>query len=538
MSISKKLLSEMSSRAAAKYTQPRIYLDRPPVRVPTPAAVPIEERPVFLGDATDLAISKCCPQPPLFPSGRSVIQDIEGAFVFGSPNSEPEEILPALPLDQSPAWSSTPPAPKQRPFSYSDAALGQLSFLPSLLSYLDSPSYLSISSPPSSNTGGINSDTTSKPFFYYEELKPTNSDSGVLVIHDFLSFTISALDLIEYTISQLDPSRLKVFSEQAAPSTFEPSLAIKHKLVTDPAFSSSYEYLQYCLAVYKVEQLKSSPDTFDLNTCSSLFSKSIDVCLSYFFSDLSGIISDLHYSASASGKSGYKYSGHLYRGLTQSGVYAYGGNSNTIWISLSGQGCSLVDMSALHDLIAPLAPRLTRIDLAYDDLGGVISHDHWMAKCDNGDFFASRGTNPNIQRIINSSPLGNTVNVGSLKNGKQICIYEKGKQLGDSSSPWVRVECRLRNVDRVIPLDVLKNPAPYFFGFSSALLCIKPTHSITKVDIVKKRIVMTVEHVTKYAKISYGKLLNFWAEMGKTPEQIFNMLVVDGTPRSLIKVSY
>ena len=40
-------------------------------------------------------------------------------------------------------------------------------------------------------------------------------------------------------------------------------------------------------------------------------------------------------------------------------------------------------------------------------------------------------------------------------------VYEKGKQLGDTSSPWVRWELELHNRDRIIPWDVLLEPGKY-----------------------------------------------------------------------------
>jgi DNA relaxase NicK len=52
--------------------------------------------------------------------------------------------------------------------------------------------------------------------------------------------------------------------------------------------------------------------------------------------------------------------------------------------------------------------------------------------------------------------------VGKRKNGKLLRVYEKGKQLGDESSPWVRWELELHNRDRVIPWEVLLEPVQDF----------------------------------------------------------------------------
>ena len=50
------------------------------------------------------------------------------------------------------------------------------------------------------------------------------------------------------------------------------------------------------------------------------------------------------------------------------------------------------------------------------------------------------------------------------ENGKLMRIYEKGKQLGDATSPWVRWELELHNKSRVIPFDVLTAPGQYVAG--------------------------------------------------------------------------
>ena len=48
-------------------------------------------------------------------------------------------------------------------------------------------------------------------------------------------------------------------------------------------------------------------------------------------------------------------------------------------------------------------------------------------------------------------------------------IYEKGKQLGDKISAWVRAEVELKDQDRVIPWDALVNPSYYLAAAYPAL---------------------------------------------------------------------
>jgi phage replication initiation protein len=46
---------------------------------------------------------------------------------------------------------------------------------------------------------------------------------------------------------------------------------------------------------------------------------------------------------------------------------------------------------------------------------------------------------------------GRTIEVGSRENGKRLCVYEKGMQLGAPWHPLTRWELSLGNKDRDIP---------------------------------------------------------------------------------------
>ena len=79
--------------------------------------------------------------------------------------------------------------------------------------------------------------------------------------------------------------------------------------------------------------------------------------------------------------------------------------------------------------------------------------------------FAANGRPPRSKLIDDlGSGEGKTLYVGNRKNGKLCRVYEKGRQLGNPSSPWVRVEVEFRNKSRVIPWDTLINPGHYLAG--------------------------------------------------------------------------
>lgn len=120
------------------------------------------------------------------------------------------------------------------------------------------------------------------------------------------------------------------------------------------------------------------------------------------------------------------------------------------------------DWLAVHDFIEDKQGRITRVDLTHDDFDGLITLAQAKEWFEAGDFHSGKGYPPSGEYIDDfGSGKGKTLYVGSGKNGKVLRIYEKGKQLGDPQSPWIRWELELHNKDRVLPLDTLLYPARY-----------------------------------------------------------------------------
>ena len=191
------------------------------------------------------------------------------------------------------------------------------------------------------------------------------------------------------------------------------------------------------------------------------------------------------------------------------GIFATGGNSvaGTSLISLSGEGCSVVkDWLAVHDFISSRKGRITRIDLAHDDYEGRISLESVREWFNAGDFHSGKGHPPHGNFIDDfGSGKGKTLYVGQRKNGKLLRIYEKGRQLGDPYSPWVRWELELHNKDRVIPLDTLLTPARYLAASYPPTAWICDTQS--RIETTKRSTEIGLEVLTESARKSYGKLI-------------------------------
>ena len=253
-----------------------------------------------------------------------------------------------------------------------------------------------------------------------------------------------------------------------------------------------------------------------------------------FLEAVSSFVPGLKFAPREKGLQGYKSSIDLMRGVLHAGLCAFNGNNDTLWFSLSGQGCTNVDMHQLKLFIQALpSVKLTRIDLAYDDLEGKIAHKEWIELFKQGAF-AIKGTAPSGRLVDDmGSDKGNTLYVGSKKNGKEACIYEKGKQLGDKLSTWVRVEGRITSVDRIVPLDAMDNPEKFLAGLYPPFADLSATHAI--VAMIKKHSEIALDVLIEYASIAYGKLFNVLrSRYSWTDAKIVQKLIRDGIPKRLM----
>jgi phage replication initiation protein len=217
------------------------------------------------------------------------------------------------------------------------------------------------------------------------------------------------------------------------------------------------------------------------------------------------------------------------------GIVATGGKSqgNTCLVSINGSGCiPIKSWQAVHDLIMSLDAKITRVDLAHDDFAGVYNIVAGLEMLALGQFHTN-GRPPNAQYINDfDSGKGKTLYIGNRDNGKLLRIYEKGKQLGDPQSAWVRWELELHNKDRVIPLDVLLRPGDYLAGAYPCLVWISENQD--RIKTTRKQLQVSFEHLKKYCRQSYGKLLYVMYEgLGQDPLEIINSLTVEGIPSRL-----
>ena len=222
----------------------------------------------------------------------------------------------------------------------------------------------------------------------------------------------------------------------------------------------------------------------------------------------------------------------------QIGVLAWGGVSQNgrVMLSLSGLGTSLIEnWVVLAEWIEATNAKITRVDLAADFLNGEYSIDAAILDYEQGNFKAAAGGgNPSAKLIHDmGSNEGKTFYIGKRENGKMIRLYEKGKQLGDKASNWLRAEGEIHNKDRVIPVDVLLNPVAYWTGLNPVFTRLIDSAAM-QIKTAKKVLEATLSSLSHYASVGYGKLINSLMLLtNDNHEAVINFLVRDGVPRRL-----
>ena len=216
-------------------------------------------------------------------------------------------------------------------------------------------------------------------------------------------------------------------------------------------------------------------------------------------------------------------------------LYAIGGQRNTALVSISNDGCALIpDWEALIRFFRDeLDGRITRWDGATDDYEGLHSVD-WAVEQYHAGGFKTGGRMPVASADgdwILPTGKGRTLYVGMRENGKLLRVYEKGKQIGDKDSPWVRWEVEMHNIDRVIPWDVLLAPGRYVAGSYPALSWVQADTS--RIKTLRKTDGITYERLVRHARQSVGKLVHTMVKREGSAEAAVMLISREGIPKRL-----
>lgn len=217
------------------------------------------------------------------------------------------------------------------------------------------------------------------------------------------------------------------------------------------------------------------------------------------------------------------------------GTVSHGGQSGTILVSMSGKGLAAAapgwEIRLKSFLEVADRARITRVDLAHDDYTGqTYSVD--QADQDHTDgLFKCGGRNPNCEYRgdwKNPTGKGRTFNVGNRKNGKFCRVYEKGRELGDKDSEWVRIEVEFKSVDRVIPFDVLTDPGAYLAKAYPAFEWIQAHQE--RVFTTQKTVQAGVDKACKTVRHQFGAYIHNLVELLGVDEFLKRCSRDDKTP--------
>lgn len=221
------------------------------------------------------------------------------------------------------------------------------------------------------------------------------------------------------------------------------------------------------------------------------------------------------------------------------GLIASGGERQrgTIHIELNAQACALVnDWQAFASWGESLQAKITRVDLAHDDIEGRTFTMKKMADWYQQGEFNCGGRQPSHTLagdwLIDGSPSGRTLYIGKRENGKMLRIYEKGKQLGDMVSPWVRVELQLGGKNRVIPWESITKPGNYLAGSFKCLNFLSVVQE--KIRTITKAVTISYARAVEHARRGVGKLVNVMMMVaGGDAFQVISELNREGYPERL-----
>ena len=219
------------------------------------------------------------------------------------------------------------------------------------------------------------------------------------------------------------------------------------------------------------------------------------------------------------GRNFYQYSFDIGEGL---GFVCIGGQRNTVSITVSGNGLSMAQNGWEFQLFKFLENaqrgKITRIDLAHDDIKGEYLNVYELDKLESAGGFHCGGARSSVRHDGNwkykdPNNQGLTLYVGNRTSGKMMRAYEKGKQLGEANSKWTRVEVEYKSADRNIPFDVLLNPSAYFMGAYPCFETLFQFETSEKIKTKKKTVEVTLDHSFEVIKKQFGKYFAYFKKV-------------------------
>ncbi|MCX7184013.1 MAG: replication initiation factor domain-containing protein [Nitrosospira sp.] len=242
------------------------------------------------------------------------------------------------------------------------------------------------------------------------------------------------------------------------------------------------------------------------------------------------------------GYCGFKFSLRFGEGT---GLMAWGGDKQRgrVYFSIQGKGCAMVsDWQGLADWLKQHQAAIKRADVAYDDFEGATVNIAWAVEQYENAGFNAGGRKPDHQVFGDwldgdKSVKGRTLGIGNRDNGKYCRIYEKGKQLGDPESRWMRLEVEWRAEKRFIPFDILTCPGKYLAGAYPCIRFLSAEQS--RIKTISRADKIAFDRAIENAKQHSGKLINLMLSVfGGDYAEVVERLKREGLPGSIEPHSY
>ncbi len=239
---------------------------------------------------------------------------------------------------------------------------------------------------------------------------------------------------------------------------------------------------------------------------------------------------------------GFKHSLRFGNGA---GLVAWGGESQRgrVYFSIQGKGCSLVcAWPAVATWLESQRAVIKRVDVAYDDFTGQDVSIAWAESQYRAGGFKAGGREPRHSVFGDwlagdGAVNGRTLGIGNRANGKYCRVYEKGKQLGDPASPWVRLEVEWRGKDRLIPYDILTRPGVYLAGAYPCLAHLDQEQS--RIRTVAQSATIDFDTAIANGKQQAGRLVNLMLQVfGGDVGAVVERLRREGIPARIERYSY
>lgn len=223
--------------------------------------------------------------------------------------------------------------------------------------------------------------------------------------------------------------------------------------------------------------------------------------------------------------------------LREFGIVAWGGKAQrgTVHVEINGTGCGrIADWAQIRAWGETHHAWITRIDLAHDDHEGAQCNAEQVLAWHERRGFNCGGRNAKVKLAGDWHDLtdGRTIYIGTRGN-KMLRCYEKGKQLGDTTSSWFRVELELRNKNRHLPWDMLIRPGQYLAGAYPCLAFLALEQA--KLKTTQKATAMSLECMTANASRLAGKAINVLMKVHQgDSKKVVGLLRREGVPKRLV----